>query len=61
MVNAKTPTYQGRITDGIISPASGQNNDVRFMNVTNELNNGNIGGPVLAENGDVIGVISDKN
>lgn len=61
MVNAKTPTYQGRITDGIISSASGQNNDVRFMNVTNELNNGNVGGPVLAENGDVIGVISDKN
>ncbi|MBB1315611.1 trypsin-like peptidase domain-containing protein [Aliivibrio sp. SR45-2] len=61
MVNSKTPTYQGRITDGIISSASGQNNDVRFMKVTNEINKGNVGGPVLAENGNVIGIVSDTN
>lgn len=61
MVNAKTPTYQGKITDGIISSASGSNNDVRFMKVTNEVNEGNVGGPVLAENGDVIGIISNVN
>lgn len=61
MVNSKTPTYQGKITDGIISSASGKNNDIRFMKVTNEINLGNVGGPVLAENGDIIGIISNTN
>ncbi|PSV49658.1 S1 family peptidase [Photobacterium indicum] len=61
MVNAKTPTYQGKITDGIISSASGQYNDVRFMRTTNEVNEGNVGGPVIAENGDVIGIVSNVN
>ncbi|MGF1760909.1 serine protease [Photobacterium sagamiensis] len=57
--NSKTPTYQGKITDGIISSASGKYNDVRFMTTTNEVNSGNVGGPVMAENGDVIGIITN--
>ncbi|MGF1681456.1 S1 family peptidase [Photobacterium minamisatsumaniensis] len=58
VVNTKTPTYQGKITDGIISSASGKNNDVRIMRTTNEVNEGNIGGPVIAENGNVIGLVT---
>lgn len=61
-VNSSIPTYQGKITDGIISSASGKYNDVRIMTTTNEVSDGNVGGPVIAENGDVIGItISDKN
>ncbi|WP_434361598.1 trypsin-like peptidase domain-containing protein [Parasalinivibrio latis] len=61
VVNDKTPTYQGKITDGIISSASGQNNDVRVMRITNELNKGNVGGPVISDNGNVIGMVSSGN
>lgn len=58
MDNLKIPSYQGRITDGIISRASGKYNDIRFMRITNEINAGNVGGPVIAENGDVIGIVT---
>lgn len=58
-MNAKTPTYQGKITDGIISSVSGSDNDVRFMETTNAVDQGNIGGPVIAENGAVIGLVKD--
>lgn len=59
VVNAKTPTYQGKITDGIISSASGSKNDVRIMKTTNAVDQGNVGGPVVAENGAVIGLVTD--
>ncbi|MGR5148030.1 trypsin-like peptidase domain-containing protein [Photobacterium alginatilyticum] len=59
--NFKTPSYQGKITDGIISRASGKYNDIRFMRITNEINAGNVGGPVIAENGDVIGIVTNTN
>ena len=59
VVNAKTPTYQGKITDGIISSASGSKNDVRIMKTTNAVDQGNVGGPVIAENGAVIGLVTD--
>ena len=59
IVNAKTPTYQGKITDGIISSASGKYNDVRIMRTTNEVNSGNVGGPVISENGEVIGLVTN--
>ncbi|MDV5167495.1 trypsin-like peptidase domain-containing protein [Photobacterium rosenbergii] len=59
VVNAKTPTYQGKITDGIISSASGSKNDVRIMKTTNSVDQGNVGGPVIAENGAVIGLVTD--
>ncbi|MGF1734337.1 trypsin-like peptidase domain-containing protein [Photobacterium satsumensis] len=61
VVNAKTPTYQGKITDGIISSVSGSNNDVRFMKTTNAVDGGNVGGPVIAENGGVIGLVKDDD
>ncbi|PSU09399.1 hypothetical protein C9I92_07555 [Photobacterium ganghwense] len=61
VVNSKIPSYQGKITDGIISSALGKNNDIRFMKTTNEINNGNIGGPVVSEYGDVIGIITNIN
>lgn len=61
VVNSKIPTYQGKITDGIISSASGDQNDVRVMKITNELNKGNIGGPVMASNGGVVGMVTTSN
>ncbi|UTV29696.1 trypsin-like peptidase domain-containing protein [Photobacterium atrarenae] len=61
MVNSNIPSYQGKITDGIISRASGRFNDVRFMYITNEINRGNVGGPVISESGDVIGLVSRTN
>lgn len=59
MVSSKIPSYQGKITDGIISRASGRYNDIRLMTITNEINSGNVGGPVIAENGDVIGIVTN--
>lgn len=63
LINSKVPTYQGKITDGIISSASGELNDIRVMKITNEINFGNIGGPVIAESGGVLGLVTslDKN
>lgn len=61
MDNLKIPSYQGKITDGIISRASGKYNDVRFMTITNEINKGNVGGPVIADNGDVIGIVTNTS
>ncbi|MGF1717106.1 trypsin-like peptidase domain-containing protein [Photobacterium chitinilyticum] len=58
--NSKIPSFQGIITDGIISLASGSYNDIRFMTITNDVINGNVGGPVFAENGDVIGIVTNN-
>ncbi|MDX1303538.1 trypsin-like peptidase domain-containing protein [Photobacterium sp.] len=61
MGNSKIPSYQGKITDGIVSRASGSYNDIRIMTITNEISRGDIGAPVMSENGDVIGIVtSDK-
>jgi len=61
VVNSKIPTYQGKITDGIISSASGNQNDIRVMKITNELNRGNVGGPVMTSNGGIIGMVTTSN
>ncbi|MCW8331572.1 serine protease [Photobacterium sp. SDRW27] len=59
MENSKIPSYQGKMTDGIISRASGNYNDIRIMTITNEISHGDIGAPVMSENGDVIGIVTD--
>lgn len=60
ILNAGSPTYQGRITDGIVSSANGVLNDVRVMKITNNTNSGSIGGPVFNESGAVKGIITSK-
>ncbi|MGF1875294.1 trypsin-like peptidase domain-containing protein [Photobacterium frigidiphilum] len=60
MAYSKIPSYQGKITNGIISRASGSYNDIRIMTITNEISKGDIGAPVIAENGDVIGLVTNE-
>ncbi|MFC1502974.1 trypsin-like peptidase domain-containing protein [Pseudomonadota bacterium] len=60
MENSKIPSYQGKITDGIVSRASGNYNDIRIMTITNEINSGDVGAPVISENGDVIGIVTNE-
>lgn len=60
MGHSKIPSYQGKITNGIISRASGNYNDVRIMTITNEISKSDIGAPVISENGDVIGIVTNK-
>ncbi|ASA54402.1 trypsin-like peptidase domain-containing protein [Vibrio gazogenes] len=61
LINSQIPSYQGKITDGIISLASGDYNDIRYMSITNSLSKGNTGGPVLSESGEVVGLVTSTD
>jgi hypothetical protein len=49
-----------KVTDGIISANTGVDDDPRFLQITVPLQNGNSGGPLLNENGEVVGIVSAK-
>ena len=48
------------ITTGVVSNAAGPNNDVRLMQITAPVQQGNSGGPVLDSEGRVVGVVVSK-
>jgi hypothetical protein len=48
------------VTTGIISAVSGLNNDRKTMQITAPVQPGNSGGPLLGENGSVVGVVVSK-
>ena len=58
--NSGSPTYQGRITDGIVSSANGQFNDVRVMKITNDKETWTVGGPIFNEYGKVRGILTSE-
>jgi S1-C subfamily serine protease len=48
------------VTTGIVSSLSGLLNDTRFLQISAAVQPGNSGGPLLASNGDVVGVVAAK-
>ena len=48
---------QGNFTNGIVSATSGINDDMTQFQMTAPIQPGNSGGPVLNENGEIIGVV----
>jgi len=48
------------VTTGIVSSLSGVLNDTRFLQISAAVQPGNSGGPLLASNGDVVGVVAAK-
>lgn len=48
------------VTTGIVSSLSGIFNDTRFLQISAAVQPGNSGGPLLASNGDVVGVVAAK-
>ena len=48
------------VTTGIVSSLSGVFNDTRFLQISAAVQPGNSGGPLLASNGDVVGVVAAK-
>ena len=54
------PTIQGsesKVTDGVISSFTGLRNDDNWFQISVPIQGGNSGGPLINENGDVIGVV----
>jgi S1-C subfamily serine protease len=47
-----------KVTDGIVSSASGISDDLRYYQISVPLQPGNSGGPLFNKNGDVIGITS---
>ena len=50
-----------KITSGIISSLTGFNDDIKYLQTTAPVDPGNSGGPLLDENGNVVGLISAKH
>ncbi len=48
------------VTTGIVSSLSGVLNDTRFLQISAAVQPVNSGGPLLASNGDVVGVVAAK-
>jgi S1-C subfamily serine protease len=48
------------VTTGIVSSLSGVLNDTRYLQISAAVQPGNSGGPLLASNGDVVGVVAAK-
>jgi len=50
-----------KITSGIISSLTGFNDDDKYLQTTAPIDPGNSGGPLIDENGNIIGIISAKH
>ena len=55
------PELQGseaKLTDGIVSSISGQNDEPTMFQISNSIQPGNSGGPLFSEDGKVIGIVT---
>jgi len=50
-----------KITSGIISSLTGFNDDNKYLQTTAPIDPGNSGGPLIDENGNIIGIVSAKH
>ena len=55
-----TLSSKGNFTTGVVSALEGMSNDLEFIQITNPIQPGNSGGPVLDGEGRVIGVVQSK-
>ena len=58
--NVSLQGLEPKVTDGIVNSFSGANNDPRVFQVSAPVQQGNSGGPLIAMDGNVVGVIAAK-
>lgn len=51
---------EAKVTDGIVSSLSGLQDDPRMLQITNAIQPGNSGGPLLGQDGAVIGIVTAR-
>ncbi len=52
--------FEAKVTDGIVSSLSGLQDDPRMLQITNAIQPGNSGGPLLGQDGTVVGVVTAR-